>query len=280
MLPVGPLFLEDFKELWAHQDSDLHIDVNGIPDRTVLPSGFNSSNTIRIFSGDLRSFNVNQFRSWCESLQGLYAAVFFTMGNHDYWSSNIDTAVAKYRGVLPPGFHILTHTYPVLITPSLLIVGDTLWTDMNHDPMAELDFGFYMNDCSKIRIGETYSRFTGPRAIGKFISQSSGIIETINEFRDKQIVISTHHAPSLQSLSPRYVGSKANAYYASNLEWIMNSNDNISHWFHGHVHDRFDYLVNKTRVMCNPRGYYTECIDELDVEKNRSYDPLNLVRLV
>ena len=26
-------------------------------------------------------------------------------------------------------------------------------------------------------------------------------------------------------------------------------------WVHGHTHDSFDYEVNGTRVLCNPRGY-------------------------
>jgi hypothetical protein len=26
-------------------------------------------------------------------------------------------------------------------------------------------------------------------------------------------------------------------------------------WIHGHMHDPFDYEINGTRVICNPRGY-------------------------
>jgi predicted phosphodiesterase len=26
-------------------------------------------------------------------------------------------------------------------------------------------------------------------------------------------------------------------------------------WIHGHTHDPFDYEINGTRVICNPRGY-------------------------
>jgi hypothetical protein len=29
----------------------------------------------------------------------------------------------------------------------------------------------------------------------------------------------------------------------------------IKLWTHGHTHDPFDYMVGKTRVVCNPRGY-------------------------
>ena len=29
-------------------------------------------------------------------------------------------------------------------------------------------------------------------------------------------------------------------------------------WIHGHTHDSFDYVVNGTRVVCNPRGIRAE----------------------
>ena len=27
-------------------------------------------------------------------------------------------------------------------------------------------------------------------------------------------------------------------------------------WVHGHTHDSLDYMIEKTRVICNPYGYY------------------------
>ncbi|WP_215884515.1 hypothetical protein [Acidithiobacillus sulfurivorans] len=29
-------------------------------------------------------------------------------------------------------------------------------------------------------------------------------------------------------------------------------------WIHGHVHDRMNYRIGKTRVLCNPWGYPNE----------------------
>jgi hypothetical protein len=31
---------------------------------------------------------------------------------------------------------------------------------------------------------------------------------------------------------------------------------------HGHLHDSFDYVVQGTRVLCNPRGYARGGINE------------------
>ncbi|MEO8655932.1 MAG: metallophosphoesterase, partial [Ramlibacter sp.] len=39
-------------------------------------------------------------------------------------------------------------------------------------------------------------------------------------------------------------------------------------WIHGHTHDSFDYRMNGTRVVCNPRGYAKNGVNE-----NARFDP-------
>ena len=29
-------------------------------------------------------------------------------------------------------------------------------------------------------------------------------------------------------------------------------------WIHGHIHESFDYMISKTRVVCNPFGHIDE----------------------
>ena len=42
------------------------------------------------------------------------------------------------------------------------------------------------------------------------------------------------------------------AAFASDLDRLMGK---AALWIHGHTHDSFDYVLNGTRVVCNPRGY-------------------------
>ena len=46
-------------------------------------------------------------------------------------------------------------------------------------------------------------------------------------------------------------------------------------WIHGHTHNNFDYEVNGTRVVCNPRGDP----HPLGGWENRTFDPRLLVEL-
>jgi hypothetical protein len=59
-----------------------------------------------------------------------------------------------------------------------------------------------------------------------------------------------------------------NGAYSSNLEDVMVNNTQIKLWTHGHTHEDFDYMVEQTRVVCNPRGYinYESKADEFQLK--------------
>ena len=46
-----------------------------------------------------------------------------------------------------------------------------------------------------------------------------------------------------------------NGGYHTELGNYIAYHTQIKLWTHGHVHDDFDYMINETRVICNPRGY-------------------------
>jgi Icc-related predicted phosphoesterase len=71
---------------------------------------------------------------------------------------------------------------------------------------------------------------------------------------DGRTMVVTHHAPSSRSVYPRYARDQLTPAFASSLEMMMNG-ERAALWVHGHMHDSFDYEINGTRVVCNPRGY-------------------------
>lgn len=66
-------------------------------------------------------------------------------------------------------------------------------------------------------------------------------------------VVVTHHAPSLDSVPPRYVGDELSPAFTSDLPSEMF--DVPSVWIHGHTHWPTDYWRGSCRVISNPRGY-------------------------
>ena len=90
---------------------------------------------------------------------------------------------------------------------------------------------------------------------------------------DGKTVVVTHHLPAQQSVAPRYLDNLSSAGFASRLEYLMGRS---ALWVHGHTHDRFDYKIKKTRVICNPRGY---CSRDGARMENRAFDPGLVVEL-
>ena len=43
-------------------------------------------------------------------------------------------------------------------------------------------------------------------------------------------------------------------YHNSYEDYIMD-HPQIKLWTHGHTHERYDYMIGETRIVCNPRGY-------------------------
>ena len=52
-----------------------------------------------------------------------------------------------------------------------------------------------------------------------------------------------------------------NACFVSDAEHLIDGR-RARLWIHGHTHDSFDYSVNGTRVLCNPRGYAKNGMNE------------------
>ena len=80
-------------------------------------------------------------------------------------------------------------------------------------------------------------------------------------------MVITHHAPSRKSIHPRFADSLMNACFVSDAERLIDGS-RAHLWIHGHTHDSFDYFVNGTRVLCNPRGYVVD-----DKAENPAFDP-------
>nr|CBA26741.1 hypothetical protein Csp_H40100 [Curvibacter putative symbiont of Hydra magnipapillata] len=65
-------------------------------------------------------------------------------------------------------------------------------------------------------------------------------------------VVVTHHGPHPNSVPAQYLGDPLSPAFVSDLGHLMGK---AKLWVHGHVHSSMDYVVNGTRVVCNPRGY-------------------------
>lgn len=234
----------------------------------VLPVfSYDTKDTVLICPGDIHEVHRKaQFRTMLADLCSRFKTVITTAGNHEYYGTNIQSAHHKLRAFeeefsnyffLQDEFH--------MVEDDIMIIGSTLWTSLcNHNPIVMYDAETKMNDYKHIRHGPPdygWKRKLSTVDTMMFHRESTEYIkETIEYFKSipypevKKVLVMSHHAPSFQSVSPQYLTDDLNGAYCSNLDdMIIELKPTV--WVHGHVHDSFDYMIEDTRVLCNPQGY-------------------------
>ena len=74
----------------------------------------------------------------------------------------------------------------------------------------------------------------------------------------KKTVVKTHHNNRPLSVSQKYATLPSNAAFVTDLSAWMFEDWAPTLWVHGHTHEAFDYRINDTRVIVNPRAYPNE----------------------
>lgn len=235
----------------------------------------------------------DRFTKFFENVCAEFPHVVYVMGNHEHYHGDIKYTSENLKRKLGrfDNLHILDRE--IFDLADVRFVGSTLWTDMNRDdPLTLYHTSRNMGDFSKIlnsnrmvsRKVPLYKKgddgkylmdennnyipdgFKFKEDPAKFCPQDSVeehrkcldyIKWAYEETIDKKIVVVGHHTPSFLSMEPMYTGEHTmnGAYHSDLSEFILDRDDKIALWVHGHTHHSFDYTIGKTRVVCNPRGY-------------------------
>jgi predicted phosphodiesterase len=199
--------------------------------------------------------------------------VLYVPGNHEFYGGSIDGVLEELER-LCQGTQVQILDNRECILGEVRFLGTTLWTDFElfDDPrqrvaaMAEAQR--LMRDFSRIRTREASPGiFTPDDAVNLFRRHSAWLEDRLAHAHAGPTVVITHHAPSRHSIHPRFADSLLNACFVSDAEHLLRA-DRVSLWIHGHTHDSFDHEVNGTRVVCNPRGYARDGVNE-----NPVFDP-------
>jgi len=206
---------------------------------------------------------------WATSLR---KPVLYVVGNHEFYGGSIDGTLATLRS-LCAGTNVRLLDDDVAEVDGVRFVGSTLWTDFmlegaDRRERAMQEGQRFMRDFSRIRAREdSPATFTPADSAARFAVHARFLGDALGKPFAGPTVVVTHHAPSPRSVHPRFRGSLLNGCFISDLERLLDA-ERVHLWIHGHTHDSFDYVVNGTRVVCNPRGYAVNGADE-----NARFDP-------
>jgi hypothetical protein len=197
-------------------------------------------------------------------------------GNHEYHGHSIVGAVRRLRELAAgTSVHVLAND--ALVLHGVRFLGSTLWTDFQLYGDAEAralaiqEAQRLVKDFRAIRRDDAGATFTPLDAAAEFATSARWLAAELARPHDGPTVVISHHAPSPRSIHPRFAESIVNPSFVSNAEHLLDGRRSAL-WIHGHAHDGFDYTVNGTRVLCNPRGH-TRC----GAIQNERFDPALVV---
>lgn len=241
--------------------SDLHLGFS------AMDKPLNDADVI-VLAGDIAP--PRQSAQWALRLT---KPVIYVLGNHEFYGSSLEVAAKELKD-LCVGTHVHVLDNDEIVIGGVRFIGTTFWSDFmllgdgNERAAAIAEAQCRMRDFSRIRIDDfTQALFTPADSAVLFKRNAEWLERRLNTPHSGPTVVVTHHAPSRRSIHPRFVGSLLNACFISDAEHLVDG-DRAQWWIHGHTHDSFDYVLNGTRVVCNPRGYAKAGVNE-----NALFDP-------
>ena len=220
--------------------SDLHLEFGPLE---IEPE----AGDVLVLAGDI---DIKARVNWINDIASKFHHVIYVLGNHEFYRGTIDSIYKKTRERLVDNVHLLENESVTIA--GVTFHGATLWSDfLNGNPMSYLQCDQAINDYRLIRAGDGNHRFK-PQIAHSLHNISKVFLQ--ENVKEGDVVV-THMAPSFLSIHEKYKNDmNINGAYASDLsELILDTKPAL--WFHGHMHDSFDYTIGNTRILCNPRGY-------------------------
>ncbi len=243
--------------------SDLHLEVveRVRPGSTVIAPAADAD--LLVLAGDVSNGlrGIELFANWP-------TPVLYVAGNHEFYHHDIERTRAELRrAAIGTSVVFLDNDIADLcrftawyeprrkVLQHVRFLGATLWTDYRLEQSCTQQQAMdnaqrRLNDHHAIR--HNGSRFTAADALEMHLHSRSWLEHRLaTPFGGTTVVIS-HHGVHQLSVHARYVGDLTNAAFVSDLSDLL---PGASLWMHGHVHDSFDYVVGRCRVVANPLGY-------------------------
>lgn len=253
--------------------SDLHLEFGDIELK-------NAGADVLLLAGDISI--VSKWReedhAFFKRVSGEFKHVIYILGNHEHYDGDFLHTYTLAKHILACFNNITVLDIGNVVIDDVVFVGGTLWTDIGgNNPTMKMLVRRLMNDYHVIKKGVYEGTgntiWFSPDDSIQYHYTMKDYIQKVYQEEDanqkRRMVVVGHHAPSNRSVSSEYYGDNTNCAYATELSSFIADKPLIKLWVHGHMHSSSDYVIGKTRVVCNPRGYH-------GYGTNSSFDP-NLI---
>lgn len=245
--------------------SDLHLEFG---DYDIVPL-LGDEERILVLAGDIgtpynthhREIYVNFIIRACSQ----FKEVVLVFGNHEYYHGNFqNTKRIFFEGFkeVPINLHLLDNSSWEY--GEFVFIGTTLWTSGDKgNPIVGLNWG-HMSDSRLISYGENLGKFSFSLMVKEHEFSWQYLRPETKKFSElgKRVIWVNHHGISSKSISPQYIGHFLNPFFISpELEdEILDLQPELI--IQGHTHESLEYKIEKTLVVCNPRGYFPDQLNK------------------
>jgi predicted phosphohydrolase len=184
--------------------------------------------------------------------------ILYVLGNHEYYHESIGELGNQMRATaaeVDDRIKVLDRTEFEL--NGVVFLGATLWTDFGLagdriEGMAQAWEA--LTDFWVIRTGLDRRRLEPEDVLSIHNRDLQWLEQSLAKHVGARVVVVTHHPPSASSVPAPALLHPWSSVYASRLDHVVESSG-ANLWVHGHIHAPVDYMIGRTRVLSNPRGY-------------------------
>lgn len=257
---LSDIHLEFFKK------SQVDTSINWIKNKLIDPDSY------LILAGDICSVSSKNFEYFFSSIQSMFKKIFYVLGNHEFYNSDITTTKNLLATKLEElnnnnnNIILLDNSSYYLQDANILIVGSTLWSDLTYNNDNIWKAKYMINDFNYI------NNFSVDEYQNYFKKDLKYLEDEIQQNMDKRILVVTHHVPTYELIDKKYKNDPMNICFASELNHLFQKP--IIAWIYGHTHTASEKIINNIKFKCNPIGYVGEnktfkIIDQLDLSNEK-----------
>ncbi len=212
-----------------------------------------------VIAGDLGHPIHSHYKEFLDDVSQQFEKIFLILGNHEYYGrESMNNILIKVQELVKNYNNIILLNNDEYILDDYVILGTTLWSDVSTNPLVK----YAINDYKYIYINDPHLTFITPKHVTNLFKENvDWLTNKIQKYKDKKIIVLSHHLPSFQLIAEQYKNNDYNQAYASDLEYLMND---VTCWLFGHTHTYIEKKINGCLCVANPVGYPDENVHYKD----------------
>ena len=232
--------------------SDIHADFHTDFGKAFIQDYLKPTNVdILIVAGDLGTWKTIPQTLVYLAKHYADSDIIYVPGNHDFYgSASVEEAITYISYACrncndKHNVHFLNNTMEVI--RDITFVGSTMW--FKEEPTWAL----------------SAKQFADFKAIPRFVpwvfEENKRAVDFLKWHINSDAVVISHYLPTYQSVPERFKGDPATQFFVCDMEKLILSRK-PKLWVHGHTHDSFNYMLDKTHIVCNPLGYVGRSVNQ------------------